>query len=245
MLVIPAIDIKDNKVVRLYKGDYAKQTIYSDQPEKVAKQFEAAKVDYIHIVDLDGAKEGKGKNSKAIEKVREAVKTPIEVGGGIRDEETIKLYLEKIGIDRVILGTIAVTNPDFVQKMINKYGNQRILVGVDVKEGYVSISGWTETSTLPYIDFIQKMQKIGVTKVIVTDISKDGTLKGPNYEMYQQIKKKTGIDFVISGGVKSSEDVYQAAKLDCYGCIIGKAFYEGKIKLEEVMECLKKESYLA
>ena len=244
MLVIPAIDIKNNKVVRLYKGDYAKQTIYSNQPEKIAKQFEETKVDYIHIVDLDGAKEGKGKNIEVIQKIRKEVTTPIEVGGGIRDEDTVQLYLEKIGIDRVILGTIAVTNPNFVQNMIEKYSSQKILVGVDVKDGYVSISGWTQKSTLPYIQFIQSMQKIGVTKVIVTDISKDGTLQGPNYKMYEQIKEKTGIDFVVSGGVKSNEDVYQTAKLGYYGCIIGKAFYEGKIKLEEVMTCLKKESYL-
>lgn len=241
MLVIPAIDLKDGCAVRLYKGDYNQKTIYSDKPEEIAKIFEQNNADFIHIVDLDGAKDCACKNLETIKKIRNTVKTPIEIGGGIRNEETIKLYLEEIGIDRVILGTKAIEDKDFLIKMIAKYGNERIVVSVDVKDNLVSVSGWLKQSNMEYIEFIKSLEEINVKYIVVTDISKDGTLNGPNFEMYEKIKKEFNINFIVSGGVKDKLDVYEANKLDYYACIIGKAYYEGKINLEEVISCLKKD----
>lgn len=176
MLVIPAIDIKDGEAVRLYKGDYSKRTVYSKEPENLAKDFEQMGAKYLHIVDLDGAKDGKCVNLETIKRIRKNVNIPIELGGGIRDEKTVSLYLDEIGINRVILGTSAINNPEFLKKMIKKYGSEKIVVGVDVKENFVSISGWLETSKINYIDFIKKLEKVGVKYIVATDISKDGTL---------------------------------------------------------------------
>ncbi len=235
MLVIPAIDIKEGKAVRLFKGDYSKKTIYSTEPEKLAMKFESMGAKYIHIVDLDGAKDGKCVNLETIKKIRNSILIPIELGGGIRNEETVRLYLDEIGINRIILGTSAINNPEFLKKMINKYGSEKIVVGVDVKEECVSISGWLETSTINYIDFIKKIEEIGVKYIVVTDISKDGTLSGPNFDMYDKIKKNSNINIIVSGGVKSKDNICDLSKLDYYGCIVGKAYYENKVKLEEVM----------
>lgn len=241
MLVIPAIDLKDGEAVRLYKGDYAKKTVYSKNPEELAKEFEKSGAKYIHVVDLDGAKEGNCINLETIKKIRESISIPMEIGGGIRDEKTVELYLNKIGINRVILGTSAVRNPEFLREMLNKYGNEKIVVGVDVKEGFVSINGWLETSKIEYIDFIKELEKAGVKYIIVTDISKDGTLDGPNYDMYKKIKENSSINIIVSGGIKDSNNIYKAAEENYYGCIVGKAYYEGKINLSEVVKCLEKE----
>ena len=176
MLVIPAIDIKDGQAVRLYKGDYSKRTVYSKEPEILAKKFEEMGAKYLHIVDLDGAKDGKCVNLETIKRIRKNVNIPIELGGGIRTQETVSLYLDEIGINRVILGTSAINNPEFLKKMIKKYGPEKIVVGVDIKEEFVSISGWTETSKVNYIDFIRKLEVVGVKYIVATDISKDGTL---------------------------------------------------------------------
>ena len=177
MLVIPAIDLKDGEAVRLYKGDYEKRTVYSKEPEKLALGFEKMGVQYLHIVDLDGAKDGECTNLETIKKIRNEVSIPIELGGGIRNEQTVSLYLDEIGINRVILGTAAINNPEFLKNMINKYGPERIVVGVDVKDDFVSISGWLETSKVNYIEFIKKLEKMGVKYIVATDISKDGTLE--------------------------------------------------------------------
>jgi len=176
MLVIPAIDIKDGEAVRLYKGDYSKRTVYSKEPEKLAIDFEKMGAKYLHIVDLDGAKEGECVNLETIKRIRENIDIPIELGGGIRDEKTVSLYLDEVGINRVILGTSAINNPEFLEKMIEKYGPEKIVVGVDVKENLVSVSGWLETSDVDYIDFIKRLEMVGVKYIVVTDISKDGTL---------------------------------------------------------------------
>lgn len=241
MLVIPAIDLKDGEAVRLYKGDYSKKTVYSKKPEELALDFEKQGARFVHIVDLDGAKDGKCSNLNTIKKIRERISIPMEIGGGIRDEKTVELYLNKIGVNRVILGTSAVENPAFLTDMLNKYGSEKIVVGVDVKDGFVSINGWLETSKIEYIEFIKKLEQIGVKYIIVTDISKDGTLEGPNYSMYKSIKEKCNINIIVSGGIKDSSNIYKAQEDGYYGCIVGKAYYEGKINLLEVIECLKKE----
>ena len=229
MIILPAIDLKDGEAVRLYKGDYNKKTVYSKEPEKLAKDFEKMGAKFLHLVDLDGAKDGECINLETIRKIRENILIPIELGGGIRNEETAGLYLDEIGINRIILGTSAINNPDFLEKMIKKYGPERIVVGVDVKDNCVSISGWIENSKINYIDFIKKLEKIGVKYIVATDISKDGTLEGPNFEMYAKIKQNSNINVIVSGGIKNSENIYESAKLNYYGCIVGKAYYEKKV----------------
>lgn len=238
MIIIPAIDLKDGQAVRLYQGDYHKQTIYSSYPHEVALQFENMGVDYLHVVDLDGAKDGVTANLAAIQKIRETVHLPIELGGGIRHEQTVDLYLDQIGIDRVILGTVALKEPQFLKKMLKKYGSQRIVVGVDIKEGYVATAGWLQQSQVYYLDFLAELERLGVRYIVCTDISKDGTLQGPSFDLYQKIKQSSSLNCIVSGGVKDAQDVYEAARQGYYGCIIGKAYYEGKIDIKEVIRCL-------
>lgn len=239
MLVIPAIDLKDGQAVRLYKGDYQQKTVYSTKPEQIAKEFENMGAKYLHVVDLDGAKDGKCINLETIKKIKQNTKLKIELGGGIRNLETVALYLDEVGLDRVILGTAAINDPEFLKAALKKYGAKRIVVGVDVKDGYVSTSGWLETSNVYYLDFIKELEKIGVEYIVATDISKDGTLTGPNFEMYEQIASISDINFVVSGGVKDAKNIEEATKHNYYACIVGKAYYEGKIDLKEVIACLQ------
>lgn len=241
MLVIPAIDLKNGEAVRLYKGNYEEKTVYSKKPEELAINFEKMGADYLHIVDLDGAKDGECINLETIKKIRNSVSIPIELGGGIRNVETANLYLDEIGIDRIILGTSAINNKNFLIKMLNKYGPERIVVGVDVKDGFISVSGWLKNSNINYLDFIKEIEKIGVKYIVATDISKDGTLTGPNFDMYNKIKSISNVNIIVSGGIKDSNDIMKANSLDYYGCIVGKAYYEKKINLMEVIKCLKKE----
>ncbi len=240
MLLIPAIDLKNGEAVRLYKGDYNQKTVYSSTPEDIAKAFEAMGAHYLHVVDLDGAKDGQTTNLETIKKIRKAISIPMELGGGIRNMETVDLYLNEVGIDRVILGTAAVHDPLFLKEALKVYGPKRIVVGVDIKDGYVSTSGWLETSQVYYLDFLKVLEEIGVKTIVCTDISKDGTLTGPSFEIYEEIKKNTHLDFVVSGGVKGNEDIYKVNDLNYYGCIVGKAYYEGKVDLKEVIQCLQK-----
>lgn len=235
MIVIPAIDLKDGEAVRLYKGDYQQKTVYSSHPEELAAGFEQMGAKYLHVVDLDGAKDAQATNAQTIQKIRNAITIPMELGGGIRNEETVDFYLNQVGVNRVILGTAALHHPEFVRACIEKYGAERIVVGVDVKNGYVSTSGWLSTSQVHYLDFIKELEKIGVTTIVCTDISKDGTLTGPSFDLYAQIAKNTNVRFVVSGGVKDDEDIYQVNRLGYYGCIVGKAYYEGKVHLKEVI----------
>lgn len=241
MLVIPAIDLKDGEAVRLYKGNYNQKTVYSSHPEDIALTFEKMGASYLHVVDLDGAKEGATTNLKTIQKIRDTISIPMELGGGIRNMETVDLYLNQIGIDRVILGTAAINNPEFLKEALKKYGGERIVVGIDVKDGYVSTSGWLETSSVYYLDFLKELQEIGVLYIVCTDISKDGTLTGPSFDLYESIHQNSSIQFVVSGGVKDKEDVYKANDKGYYACIVGKAYYEGRIDLKEVISCLQKE----
>lgn len=239
MLVIPAIDLKDGQAVRLFKGDYSQKTVYSDHPEELAQTFEKAGATYLHVVDLDGAKDGLAKNLETIKAIRKSTQMKIELGGGIRDLKTVQLYLDEVGIDRVILGTAALKDPQFLKDVLKQYGNEKIVGGVDVKNGYVSTAGWLETSQMPYLEFIQYLQSIGVKYIVATDISKDGTLTGPNFEMYDQIAKSSSIQFVVSGGIKDFDNIKKVAEKGYYACIVGKAYYEKKIDLKETIQCLQ------
>lgn len=241
MLVIPAIDLKDGQAVRLFKGDYQQKTVYSDKPEQLAKTFETMGAKMLHVVDLDGAKDGKCINLETIKKIKQNTSMQVELGGGIRNLETVSLYLDEVGIDRVILGTAAINDPEFLKAAINKYGPEKIVVGVDVKNGFVSTSGWLETSNVPYLNFIKELEKIGVKYIVATDISKDGTLQGPNFEMYELIAQNTTINFVVSGGIKDSQNIKDVASKNYYACIVGKAYYEGKVDLKGVIACLQNE----
>lgn len=237
MFIFPAIDLYDKKAVRLFKGDYNEMTIYSDTPWEIAKDFENEGAKFIHIVDLEGAKDGTTPNIDVIKKIRESCKLFIEVGGGIRNIQTIEKYIS-IGVDRVILGTAAVTDEEFLKEAIKKYGD-KIAVGADIKDGYVAIKGWVEKSQYNCFEFFEKMENLGVKTIICTDISKDGAMQGTNHELYKELSKKFKIDIVASGGVSSIEDVKKLRTLDIYGAIIGKAYYLKKISIKEAIEVAK------
>lgn len=234
MHIFPAIDLYDGKAVRLYKGDYSQMTVYSIDPAGVAQAFQSAGATHLHLVDLEGAKAGKPANTTVIRQIRTVFNGFIEVGGGIRTMEAIETYI-LAGVDRVILGTAAVTDPKFLEEALHRYGD-RVAVGVDLKDGYVAIKGWTEVSTLTADKFFRKMTELGVAAVICTDISKDGAMQGANRELYRRISRKYPIDLVASGGVSSMEDVQALAKLGIYGAIIGKAYYVGAIDLAKAIE---------
>ena len=234
MVLYPAIDLVQGKAVRLFKGDYAQMTVYNDNPVAVAKDFQTAGSKHIHLVDLEGAKSGIPENLTTIQKIISETELFVEVGGGIRNMETVETYLSA-GVDRVILGTAAVTDPAFLEAALRKYG-EKIAVGVDLKDGFVAIKGWTETSDLTADEFFSRMEKLGVKTVICTDISRDGAMKGTNRELYKKLSQKYAIDLIASGGVSSLEDVRALAAMDLYGAIIGKAYYIGAIDLKEAIE---------
>ncbi len=237
MNIFPAIDLVDGKAVRLYKGDYAQMTVYSEDPAAVAADFQKAGAKFLHLVDLEGAKSGVPANLPTIRRILETTDLFVEVGGGIRNMEIAKTYLDA-GVDRVILGTAAVTDPAFLEEALAAYG-ERIAVGVDLKDGYVAIKGWTEKSDLSADAFFAKMEKMGVKTVICTDISKDGAMQGTNRALYRELGQKYAIDLVASGGVSSLEDVQALRAMDLYGAIIGKAYYIGAIDLKEAIEVAK------
>lgn len=234
MLIYPAIDLYGGKAVRLFKGDYAQMTVYSDNPPDVAKAFKAAGATHIHLVDLEGAKIGSPANLEVIGRIIKETGLFAEVGGGIRTMETIDAYLS-IGVSRVILGTAAVTDPDFLEAALQKYGD-KIAVGVDLKDGFVAIKGWTEKSALTAEDFFERMQTLGVKTVICTDISRDGAMKGTNRALYRSLSQRYAIDLIASGGVSSMEDVEALAQMNLHGAIIGKAYYIGAIDLKTAIE---------
>ena len=237
MYIYPAIDLYGGKTVRLFKGDYAQMTVYSDDPVSVAKDFAAAGASHIHLVDLEGAKIGRPANLSTIAKIVETTGLFAEVGGGIRDMETVDSYLS-IGVSRVILGTAAVKDPDFLKEALAKYG-EKIAVGVDLKDGFVAIKGWTETSDLKTEDFFIQMQNLGIKTIICTDISRDGAMKGTNRELYRDLSVKFDIDLIASGGVSSMEDVKALAEMKLHGAIIGKAYYIVAVDLKEAVEAAK------
>ena len=237
MYIYPAIDLYEGKAVRLYKGDYAQMTVYSNDPPEIARAFAAAGARHIHLVDLEGAKQGRPANLDVIRRIIAAADLFVEVGGGIRNLDTVDAYLS-IGVDRVILGTAAVEDPEFLEAALKQYGEQ-IAVGVDLKDGYVAIKGWTEKSGLTAEHFFNKMQALGVRTVICTDISRDGAMKGTNRELYRALSRRYSIDLIASGGVSSLEDVAALREMDLHGAIIGKAYYIGAIDLKEAVEVAK------
>ena len=234
MYIFPAIDLYEGKAVRLFKGDYNQMTVYSDSPWLIAADFKRAGASHIHLVDLEGARDGSTPNLETIKKIIKETDLFTEVGGGIRNIETVRTYLEA-GVDRVILGTAAVTDEDFVRAATAEYG-ERIAVGADIKDGKIAIKGWTEKSELDAMEFCEKMQKIGVRTVICTDISKDGAMMGTNHELYREMSEKLSMQIIASGGVSSIDDVTRLTSLGIYGAIIGKAYYTGAIDLKEAIE---------
>ena len=233
MLIFPAIDLYEGKAVRLYKGDYKQMTVYSENPIEIAIEFEKAGATCIHMVDLEGAKSGETPNIETIKKIASGTSLFTEVGGGIRNIETVSKYLDA-GIDRVILGTAAVKDEAFLKEAVLKYG-ERVAVGVDIKDGKVAIHGWQEKSELDAMEFCKKLEQIGVKTVICTDISKDGAMQGTNHALYKEMSEKFSLDIIASGGVSSIEDVKKLAKLNIYGAIIGKAYYIGAIDIKEAV----------
>ena len=233
MNIFPAIDLRDKKVVRLFKGDYDQMTVYGDDPLKIAKEFEKTGSEYLHVVDLDGAKDGNNPNFECVKNIVENTKLKVEIGGGIRNEEIIKKYID-IGVFRVILGTIAVKNFEFLKEMVEKYGD-KIAVGVDIADGYVAIHGWKELSEEKYNDFFKKLEEIKVKTVICTDISRDGAMKGTNISLYKELKEKYSIDIIASGGVSTYENIKELTEMDMYGAILGKALYTKDIDLKEAL----------
>ncbi|MBE7006962.1 MAG: 1-(5-phosphoribosyl)-5-[(5-phosphoribosylamino)methylideneamino]imidazole-4-carboxamide isomerase [Ruminococcaceae bacterium] len=236
MILLPAIDLFGRKAVRLYQGDYKQMTVYNENPASVAEDFRAAGANWIHMVDLEGAKTGDTPNYPVAAEVA-ASGMQVEIGGGIRSEDTVKKYLDA-GVARVILGTAAITNWDFLCRMVERYG-EKIAVGVDLRDGFVAIRGWTELSDTRCEDFFEKLQSVGVRTVICTDISRDGAMRGTNRALYEQLSRDFSIDIVASGGVSSLEDVIALRRLDLYGAIIGKAYYTGAIDLREALEAAK------
>jgi len=237
MLIYPAIDLYEGKAVRLFKGDYAQMTVYSNDPTVLAEDFAGCGATHMHIVDLEGAKTGRTPNMKTILEIKERGGLFCQVGGGIRSMEVVDRYLGA-GLDRVILGTAAVTESGFVERAVEKYG-ERIAVGIDIKDGFVAIRGWTEKSDWNAFDFCHKMQNIGVKTLICTDISKDGAMSGTNHELYGRLMKSFDMNIIASGGVSSVEDIRRLADVGLYGAIVGKAYYTGSIDLSKAIEVAK------
>lgn len=237
MIILPAIDIIDGKPVRLYQGDYNKKEIVADDIFETAKSFEKLGAEYLHLVDLDGAKDGSNKNHDLVIKIANMLKIPVELGGGIRSFETIKYLLDN-GVSRVILGTIAMEDEELLKKAVKEYG-EKIAVGIDCKNGKVYGRGWLAGSNLDYIEFAKKMESMGVKNIIVTDISKDGTLEGPNVEMLKQLKQIVNIDITASGGIRDLDNIKELSEIDLYGAITGKAIYAGTLSLEEAIKISK------
>ena len=229
MKIFPAIDLYDGKAVRLFKGDYRQMTVYSDDPLSVAQDFERSGAKYIHMVDLEGAKDGTTPNLSVVESVAKNTSLFVEIGGGIRSLDTLEKYFST-GIDRAILGTAAVTDEAFLRTAVEKYG-ERIAVGADVKDGRVAIKGWLESSQYTLDEFLMRMCEIGVRDFIITDISRDGAMRGANLELYRELSEKYSARIVASGGVSTIDDVRELTRMGVDGAIIGKAYYTGAIDL--------------
>lgn len=237
MILYPAIDLYEGKAVRLFKGDYNQMTVYNEDPLAVARDFVRCGATHIHMVDLQGARDGTTPNLETVQKIKEQTGLFCEVGGGIRTMQIVDRYL-CAGIDRVILGTAAVTDPDFLAAALAKYG-EKIAVGIDIKDGRVAIKGWTETSDKDALAFCEQMQAAGVKTVICTDISKDGAMQGANHGLYKTLSQKFNLQIIASGGVSSMEDVQRLATQNLHGAIIGKAYYSGSLDLAQAIEVAK------
>ncbi len=234
MKIFPAIDLFNGKAVRLFKGDYNQMTVYSDKPEQIALDFYNQGAKYMHVVDLEGAKTGGTPNLETIKKLILSTDAFVEVGGGIRSLDVIEKYVQA-GVNRVILGTAAVTDPAFLKSAVENFG-EKVAVGVDIKDGYVAIKGWTEKSGLEGISFCKSMQDLGIKTIICTDISKDGAMQGINHALYKTLSETLELNVIASGGVSSIEDVKKLKELGVYGAIIGKAYYTGAISIKEAVD---------
>ncbi|TGK11774.1 1-(5-phosphoribosyl)-5-[(5-phosphoribosylamino)methylideneamino]imidazole-4-carboxamide isomerase [Leptospira fletcheri] len=241
MILIPAIDLLDNCAVRLFKGKYEDKTVYSTEPWKLAEGFEKNGASIIHLVDLNGARGSAGINEESISKIRKSTKLKIQLGGGIRDKEKLAYY-DSIGIDRFILGTAAVKDPDLLDFALEKYGKERVVVAVDARDGIVKITGWEEDSGIRYMDLLERIERTGIRSIIFTDIAQDGTLAGPNLDAYREILNKFRFQVIASGGISSLKDIMALSALGTptpvFGVITGKALYEGRIDLAEAISSL-------
>ena len=233
MKIFPAIDLRDGKAVRLYQGDYDQMTVYSEDPVDVARSFREKGAGYLHLVDLDGAKDGQLVNFEMIRRIVEEVDLFVEVGGGIRDEERIRQYLD-LGVDRVILGTVAIKKPEFLKEMVKKYG-EKIAVGVDARDGYVAINGWKEITNQESFSFCQYLRDIGVKTVIYTDISRDGGLEGTNMDAYRKLQQIEGLEVTASGGISFEQEITELKPI-VSAAILGKAIYSGALDLSRAVE---------
>ncbi|MFP3766966.1 1-(5-phosphoribosyl)-5-[(5-phosphoribosylamino)methylideneamino]imidazole-4-carboxamide isomerase [Streptococcus sp. TATVAM-FAB35] len=234
MQILPAIDIKEGQAVRLFKGDFNQKTVVNPDVIGQSKIFAQAGIDFIHVVDLDGALDGRATNRDLIAKLKKESGLGVEVGGGIRTLEQIEDYLA-VGIDRVIIGSMAVKNPDFVKAALEKFGSDKIVVGIDAKNGMVATEGWLETSNVDYISLAKAMEKIGVILFVYTDVDRDGTLTGPNFEHYERlVAELTTAKVIASGGIAEQSDLVKLQEIGVAGTIVGKAYYNGNISLEEL-----------
>ncbi|MFC2947869.1 1-(5-phosphoribosyl)-5-[(5-phosphoribosylamino)methylideneamino]imidazole-4-carboxamide isomerase [Virgibacillus sediminis] len=232
MILFPAVDIKNGKCVRLTQGDYNKEKIYSDSPPETALKWQEKGAESLHIVDLDGAKSGESTNKGSIKTIAKKTRIPIQVGGGIRSLGLIDEYIEA-GISRVIIGTAAINDKDFLGKAVNKYG-EKIAVSIDARNGYVATDGWTETSSVKALDLVKELEALGVQTIVYTDILKDGMLQGPNFNELQAINEASAMNVIASGGITTKEDIEKLRDLKLYGAIIGKALYDGTLAFEQI-----------
>ena len=237
MIILPAIDLYEKKAVRLFKGRYDQMTVYSDNPIEIARDFESCGAAYVHVVDLEGAKDGTTPNLEIVKQIARETGLKVEIGGGIRDMKTVEKYISA-GVNRIIIGTAAVTDEAFLCRAASEYGN-KIAVGADVRDGFIAIKGWPEKSEYALENFLDYIQQKGITTVICTDISKDGAMKGTNLELYRKLSERYSLNIIASGGVSSVNDIKQLRKMNLYGAIIGKAYYTDAVNLKEAIEVAK------
>ncbi|WP_077610886.1 1-(5-phosphoribosyl)-5-[(5-phosphoribosylamino)methylideneamino]imidazole-4-carboxamide isomerase [Clostridium sp. Marseille-P2415] len=242
MQLYPAIDLKNGQCVRLKQGEFKEITVYSDAPEEVAAFWQSQGATFLHLVDLDGALAGRSVNEDVIKKIAAAVSIPIEIGGGIRSEAAIESMLS-LGISRVIIGTKAAENPEFIRDMVKKFGQERIVAGVDAKDGMVAVEGWEKISGITASELCSRMKAYGIRHIVYTDISRDGMLTGPNVAYTKKLTEDTGMDIIASGGMSSMEDLRQLYESGVHGAIIGKALYEKRIDLKEAIDAFEKQDH--
>lgn len=239
MQLYPAIDLKNGQCVRLKQGAFKEITVYSDKPEEIAAKWQSKGATYLHLVDLDGALAGHSVNEKVIKKIVDTLSIPIEIGGGIRSEGAIEAMLA-LGVSRVIIGTKAAENPEFIRDMVNKFGQKRIVAGIDAKNGMVAVEGWEKLSDLSASELVNRMKEYGIRHVVYTDIARDGMLSGPNVEYTKKLTEETGLDIIASGGMSSMEDLKELYNAGVHGAIIGKALYENRIDLKEAIDAFER-----
>ena len=235
MLIYPAIDLKDGLCVRLQQGAYDKMTVYEKDPVKVAKTWESMGAEILHLVDLDGARNGIRINEEVVKNIVENISIPVQLGGGIRDGDRVEKLLD-LGVSGVIIGTAALKNPDWIKNVIEEY-EKKIIVSIDAINGLIATDGWEQVSKVKAVDYIKELESYGLNRIVYTDIAKDGMLSGPNFEIYEELARKTSIEVIASGGVTTLEDIKRLKSMNLYGAIIGKALYDGKLDLREVLKC--------